>query len=110
MRIGRGTRPWLANPAYAAVIYCSVTSPEPSAREGTLGRSPMPISLAFRTVVGMPTSCRSFTATRLLDVRSPVRRLFAAGTVQVEHTCGSEAPAGGRHSDHCTKSRGDGHW
>ena len=42
---GFGTRPWLANAAYAAVIDCSVTSPEPSASDGTLGTSPTPMRL-----------------------------------------------------------------
>ena len=74
--IGVGTRPWLANAAYAAVIDCSVTSPEPSASDGTLGTSPTPIVFAYCTVRGMPTCWSSRTAARLLDVRRPVRRLI----------------------------------
>ena len=49
--IGCGTRPWLANAAYAAVIDCSVTSPDPSASDGTLGTSPTPIVFAYCTVL-----------------------------------------------------------
>src|SRR3954466_3337797 len=76
MGVGEGTRPWFANAAYAAVIYCSVTSPDPSASDGTLGTSPTPIVFAYWTARGMPTCCSSCTAARLLDVRRAVRRVI----------------------------------
>jgi hypothetical protein len=68
----------LANAAYAAVIACSVTSPEPSARDGTLGTSPTPMVFAYCTVRPMPTSWSRRTAARLLDMRKAARRLIDA--------------------------------
>ena len=49
-----------------------MTSPDPSASEGTLGTLPMPILRACATVLAMPTSSSIRTAARLLDVRSAV--------------------------------------
>ena len=62
--------PPLANAAYAAVIDDSVTSPDPSASDGTLGTEPTPSRFAYCTVTGMPTSSSIRTAARLLDVFS----------------------------------------
>ena len=63
----------LANVENAEVIDSSVTSPDPSASDGTLGTEPTPINCAYCTVTGMPTSSSIRTAARLLDVRSAVR-------------------------------------
>ena len=65
--------PSLAKVENADVIDSSVTSPDPSASDGTLGTEPTPIRCAYSTVTGMPTSSSIRTAARLLDVRSAVR-------------------------------------
>ena len=65
--------PSLAKVENAEVIDSSVTSPDPSASDGTLGTEPTPINFAYSTVTGMPTSSSIRTAARLLDVRSAVR-------------------------------------
>ncbi len=64
--------PALANAAYAAVMAISVTSPEPSASEGTPGTDSMPKRSAVRRAVGMPMSINIPTAAELLDNRSAV--------------------------------------
>src|SRR5262249_59596129 len=73
-----------AKAAYAAVIDWSVTSPDPSASDGTAGTSPIPIDFAYSTVLRMPTSWSSRTAARLLEVRSAVR-----GVIDVAEECSS---------------------
>ena len=55
---------------------CSVTSPAPSAIDGTAGILPSARSWAVFTVSGMPTARSSWTAARLLDVRSAVRSVM----------------------------------
>ena len=55
----------------------NVTSPEPRARDGTLGTLPMPIFRACATVFAMPTSSSMRTAARLLDVRNADRTVIA---------------------------------
>src|SRR5258706_13942943 len=81
MSSGCGTFPRLANAAYAAVIACSVTSPDPSANDGTLGTSPTPRFFAYCTVRAIPTSCSSRTAARLLDVLRAVRSVIESAAL-----------------------------
>jgi hypothetical protein len=50
-----------------------VTSPDPRASDGTLGTDATPRRLAIATVFGMPTSCSSRAAARLLEVLSAER-------------------------------------
>jgi len=64
-------------PEYAAVIDISVTSPDPSASEGTSGSPPTPSRSAYRTAVGIPICCSICTAARLLDVLSAARMVMA---------------------------------
>src|SRR5262249_16124233 len=94
IRIGLGTEPWLTKAAYAAVIAWSVTSPDPSASDGTLGTSPTPMSFAYCTVRLMPTPCREPTAARLLDRVSRVRRGVGRENEDPDEcsSCGVQAP------------------
>ena len=73
----------------AAVIETSVTSPDPSASDGTLGTEPTPSRFAYVTVAGMPTSCSIRTAARLLDVRSAARMVIVSAV---------ECPSSGTHA------------
>jgi hypothetical protein len=73
MSVGVGTIPAFANAPNAAAIDIRVTSPDPSANDGTLGTDPTPNRWAYPTVGGMPTSCSIRTAARLLDVLNAVR-------------------------------------
>src|SRR6185503_9403116 len=97
---GCGTRPWLTNAAYAAVIDCNVTSPDPSASDGTFGTSPTPMLFAYWTVRAMPTSWSRRTAALLLDVRSPVRSVIDEA---------EECPSSGMYAP-CSVAIGSSRW
>src|SRR5262249_8812152 len=73
MNTGVCTIPWPANAPYADVSESSVTSPVPSASDGTLGGVPTFSFSAYETAVGMPTVDRSCTAARLLEIFSADR-------------------------------------
>src|SRR5688500_6901784 len=73
MSTGVRTMPLPANAPYAAVSDINVTSLAPSASEGTLGGVPMFSFCANVTALGMPMLLRTWTAARLLDMRSADR-------------------------------------
>jgi hypothetical protein len=73
---GVRSRPPSANAPKAAVIDCNVTSPDPSASDGTRGTDSMPIRCANCTAAGIPTVSSMRTAARLLDVLSAARMVM----------------------------------
>src|SRR5258707_13932133 len=70
-RIRTGVRsvPSFAKAPYAAVSDSRVTSPAPSARDGTLGGVPTLSFWAYDTAAGVPIVFSLFTPARMLDLR-----------------------------------------
>ena len=73
IRTGECSIPALANAPYAEVSDNSVTSPAPSARDGTLGGVPTFNFCAYDNALGMPIVFSICTAARLLDMRNADR-------------------------------------
>ena len=76
MSTGWRTIPSLANAPEAAVIEMRVTSPAPSASDGTLGGVPTFSLLRVAHRVRDADGAEHRTAARLLDVRSAVRSVI----------------------------------
>src|SRR5262245_14401454 len=92
MNTGVRSTPSFANAPYAAVSDSSVTSPDPSASDGTLGGVPTFSFCAYDTAVEMPSVFSSCTAARLLEI-------FSADLIVIDEalewpSSGTQAPCG----------------
>ena len=90
MRCGATAVPSLANTPYADVSSINVTSPVPSASDGTFGiGDAIPRRCARYVVELMPTCCSSCAAARLLEIFSAARSVYSVCSCS---PLGSHAP------------------
>ena len=108
MSRGRTEKPPFGNTANAAVNASGVTSPVPSASDGTSGRSSRPACDASRSTRRVPTCCCSSVAARLFDSSSAARSVSSSGasslTLRGVHSSG---PCGWMRLRPCRTDTGD---
>ena len=95
IKVGSTSVPSFAKAPYADTSESIVTSPDPSASDGTCGMPGMPNRSAYSAVAGMPTSSIIRTAARLLDTRSASRIVNVSSSTWP--SCGYPCTRGRQH-------------